>query len=242
MKSFFTVNNILLKALAVLVLFIAIGTIYAMWSETLRINVTANTGELDAAIVRAYTGDGAPGIADYNGEVDVWPSCEDFTYNPGYGWVAVLAGDLNYWETNKDVAYADVWLEDTDGDGDDDVCYVKIHNAYPGYLTWLSLEVDNVGTIPLFIDYYIVNGTTLTNDQITANSLVFLSADEDCEPEVVIQLYNLLGDQIDPGDGRESSWRILVLQPAKENSEYVIVIELVAVQWNESIYYTTPGP
>ena len=243
MKSFFTVNNILLKALAVLVLFIAIGTIYAMWSETLRINVTANTGELDAAIVTAYTSDSSPTTIDHNGAVDVWPTCENFTYNPDYNsWVAVLAGDLSWWTTDKAVAYATTLLEDTDGDGDYDKCYVKIHNAYPGYLVWFSLEVDNVGTIPLFIDYYIVNGTTLTNDQITANNLVFLDADGDCQPEVMIQLYNLLGDQIDPGDGRESSWRILVLQPAKENSEYVIVVELVAVQWNESIYYTTPGP
>lgn len=135
------------------------------------------------------------------------------------------------------MAWAEAWTEDTDGDGDNDTAYVKIHNGYPGYTVWFSLEVDNVGTIPFFIDYYVVNGTTLTKEEIEENNLVFLDANGGCKPEVLIQLYNLLGEQIDPGQGRESSWRIVVLQPASENPEYVISIKLIVVQWNESIYY-----
>jgi len=140
-------------------------------------------------------------------------------------------------QLDKDYAWATAWTVDSDGDGDNDTAYVKIHNGYPGYMVWFSLEVDNVGTIPIFIDYYVVNGTILTKDEIETNDLVFLDADGDCKPEVLIQLYNLLGVQMDPGDGLESSWRIVVLQPASENSEYVISVKLVAVQWNESIYY-----
>ena len=177
MKMSFAANNALLKALALLLLFIIMGTAYAMWSEVLKVNAIVNTGEVDAEIVRAYTPDSVPGILDYNGRPTTWPSPEDFVFNPGYGWVAVIAGDIEYWETDKDVAYADTWLEDSDGDGDTDTVYVKMHNAYPGYMIWLSLEVDNVGTIPIFIDYYIVNGTTLTDEQIERNNLVFLDAD-----------------------------------------------------------------
>jgi len=226
-----------------LLLVSSIVVVYAMWSETLRINVTVNTGEVDAEIVRAYTSDPTPppstethGALDYNGTPDAWPDRTDFNYT-GEGWVAVISGDIDYEELDKNVAWAEAWTEDTDGDGDSDTAYVKIHNGYPGYMVWFSLEVDNVGTIPIFIDYYIVNGTTLTEEEIKKNNLVFLDANGDYEPEVLIQLYNLLGDQIDPGDGRESSWRIVVLQPAEENSEYVISVRLVAVQWNESIYY-----
>ena len=96
MRTFFNTNKVLLKTVIILTIFIAIGIVYAMWSETLRINVTANTGELDAAIVTAYTSDSSPTTIDYNGAVDIWPTCENFTYNPDYNsWVAVLAGDLS---------------------------------------------------------------------------------------------------------------------------------------------------
>jgi len=232
-----------LKKLLVLPIFLilisSISVALAMWSETLKINVTVNTGEVDAEIVRAYTSDSVPpphGLLDVNGTPTAWPNCTDFNYT-GEGWVAVISGDIEWTELDKDVAWAEAWTEDTDGDGDNDTAYVKIRNGYPGYMVWFSLEVDNVGTIPIFIDYYIVNGTTLTKEEIKENNLVFLDANDDCEPEILIQLYNLLGDQIDPGDGRQSSWRIVVLQPAEENSEYVISVKLVAVQWNESIYY-----
>ncbi|RLG74766.1 MAG: hypothetical protein DRO23_05775 [Thermoprotei archaeon] len=221
-----------------LVLISSISIAFAMWSETLKVNVTVNTGEVDAEIVRIYTGDEVPppGIKDYNGTPDTWPTCENFSYT-GEGWVAVISGDLYWVQLDKDYAWATAWTVDSDGDGDNDTAYVKIHNGYPGYMVWFSLEVDNVGTIPIFIDYYVVNGTILTKDEIETNDLVFLDADGDCKPEVLIQLYNLLGVQMDPGDGLESSWRIVVLQPASENSEYVISVKLVAVQWNESIYY-----
>jgi len=232
-----------LKKLLVLPIFLilisSMSVALAMWSETLKINVTVNTGEVDVEIVRAYVDDDIPPPTikpDYNGTPNAWPNCTNFNYT-GEGWVAVIKGDIDFEELDKDVAWAEAWTEDTDGDGDNDTAYVKIHNSYPGYMVWFSLEVDNVGTIPIFIDYYIVNGTTLTKEEIEENNLVFLDSDGDCEPEVLIQLYNLLGEQIDPGQGRESSWRIVVLQPASENSEYVISVKLVAVQWNESIYY-----
>lgn len=230
-KLFFTAS--------IALLIIAASTIaYAMWSETLRVNANVNTGELDAAIVRAYTSDEVPppGILDYNGTPTSMPDPGDFVWT-GEGWVAVISGDINYTQLDKDYAWATTQLVDSDGDGDYDTVNVKIHNAYPFYMVWFSLEVDNVGTVPFFIDEYIVNGTVLTKDDITANNLVFLDADGDKDPELLIQLYDLLGTQIDPGQGRESSWRIVVLQDADENSEYTISIRLVAVQWNESIYY-----
>ena len=226
------------KKLTVIPIFIllvsSIAVVYAMWSETLRINVTVNTGEVNVEIVDAYTSDETPppwGKKDKNATPTAWPSCTDFEYT-GEGWVAVIDGDLEMKNLDKDVAWAEAWISN-----DKHTAYVKIHNGYPGYEVTLSLEIKNVGTIPVFIDYYIVNGTTLTEEEIEENNIVFLDADGDCEPEVLIQLYDFLGEQIDPGQGRESSWRIVVLQPAEENSEYVISVRLVAVQWNESIYY-----
>jgi len=233
-------RSTLLVPLVFALLLGVVGVSYAMWSGTLRVNVTVVTGELDVEIVRAYLSDtenvSGVGYNDYVGNITVngQPEtldpvipCANFTNG-----VAIVQGDLNYGESDKDYAWGEATLSP-----DGKTVTVKIHNAYPGYVNWLSIEIQNTGTIPLFFDYYIVNGTTLTKQQIGANHLALLDADGDCKPEVVVQLIDVLGQQMHPGDQRECSIRFMLLQDADENAEYVIEIELVAVQWSESIYY-----
>ena len=249
-KPFFKVNkSVLAFPLLLAIVLGMMGATYALWSETLKVNVTVETGELKACFARAYLSDTenvtGVGYNDYNGEIELPPgdpgtvdpniSCDNFTNG-----VAVLHGDLNFWESDKDYAWGTAELLDPNNDSNYDTVVVTLYNTYPGYMTWLSVEVENTGTIPLFFDFYIVNGTTLTKLQVGENWLVFLDADNDCKPELVVQLVDLLGNQTDPGVELESSIRILVLQDADENATYHIAIQLVAVQWSESIYYTGP--
>ncbi len=249
-KPFFKVNkSVLAFPLLLAIVLGMMGATYALWSETLKINVTVETGELKACFARAYLSDTENvSIAppnDYNGFVRVPPlapgtidpniTCE--MYNNS---VAVLHGDLEFWESDKDYAWGTAELLDPNNDSNYDTVVVTLYNTYPGYMTWLSVEVKNTGTIPLFFDFYIVNGTTLTKLQVGANWMVFLDADGDCKPELAVQLIDVLGQQMEPGEERECSIRILVLQDANENATYHIAIQLVAVQWSESIYYTGP--
>jgi len=50
----------MIGALIALVMLASMGIAFAMWSETLRINVTVNTGEVNVEIVDAYTSDETP--------------------------------------------------------------------------------------------------------------------------------------------------------------------------------------
>ena len=247
-KQFFKLNkSVLVFPILAVIMLGMMGATFALWSETLKINVTVNTGELKTCFVRAYLSDteNASGVGynDYVGVVEVPPgapgtidpniSCNSF--NNG---VAVVHGDLDYHQSDKDYAWGTAELDDPDNDGNNDTVIVVLHNVYPGYVTWLSVEVENAGTIPLYFDYYIVNGTTLTAQQVGENWLVFLDSDGDCKPELAVQLIDILGNQIDPGDERECSIRFIVLQDANETATYKIFIRLVAVQWSESIYNT----
>ncbi|MHC1601462.1 MAG: hypothetical protein ACXQTI_07115 [Candidatus Nezhaarchaeales archaeon] len=247
-KPFFKINkSVLAFPLLLAIVLGMMGATHALWSETLKVNVTVNTGELKACFVRAYLSDTenvtGVGYNDYVGTVEVPPGapgtlepdipCESFADG-----VAVIHGDLDYNQANKDHAWGTAELLDPDGDGNNDTVVVTLYNTYPGYVTWLSIEVENTGTIPLFFDYYIVNGTTLTKLQIGANWLAFLDSDGDCKPEIAVQLIDVLGQQMEPGDERECSIRLIILQDANMSATYKIYIQLVAVQWSESIYYS----
>ncbi len=97
------------------------GIAYAMWSETLKVNVTVNTGEVDVEWSDWYCSDTG---AD--------PQAEGF-YN----------------EEGKDVATCDIDIEKTDDEGDVIKLAVTLDNTYPGYSVDVTLVVDNIGTIPV---------------------------------------------------------------------------------------------
>ncbi len=113
-----------ISALAILVL--ALGSALAMWSETLRINATVETGEVDVKWSEWWCSDEGP---DPQGE--------------GYS---------N--EEGKDVASCNVEVEAYDDEGDAIKLLVTIGNAYPGYAVDVHLVVDNIGTIPVKLYEY----------------------------------------------------------------------------------------
>ena len=97
------------------------GIAYALWSETLKINVTVKTGEVDV-------------------KWSDW-SCNDNGADP-------QSPGFNNSE-GKDVAKCYVEEEKYDEEGDLIKLNVTITNAYPGYHAVITGIVDNIGTIPV---------------------------------------------------------------------------------------------
>ncbi|BEP18295.1 hypothetical protein PYJP_16470 [Pyrofollis japonicus] len=96
---------------------------YSMWSETLTVNGTVNTGEVKVA----FTG---------------W-SCSDTGADPQ------LPNSTFHNEEGKDVANCDISVTQVDDDGNAIVLRVTINNAYPGYTPVIALNITNIGTIPV---------------------------------------------------------------------------------------------
>lgn len=111
-----------LKAIAIpLAILAAIGFALAMWSETLLVNVTVETGEVDVEFSDWYCSDTGPD-----------PQALGF-YN----------------EEGKDVASCTIEVESLDDEGDVIKLAVTLFNAYPGYTVDVYLIIDNIGSIPV---------------------------------------------------------------------------------------------
>ena len=93
----------------------------AMWSETLKINATINTGEVKV-------------------KFSSW-SCSDTGSDPQ------AEGFHN--DENKNVATCGVSVEEVDGEGNPIKLLVTLNNTYPGYSVDVNLVIDNIGTIPV---------------------------------------------------------------------------------------------
>ncbi|MCD6489074.1 MAG: hypothetical protein J7K21_07630 [Desulfurococcales archaeon] len=114
-------NALGIRLLGLFLLVALFGAAAAMWSETLKINVTVHTGEVDV-------------------EWSSW-SCSDTGADP-------QAQEFNN-EDGKDVADCLVKVEETDDEEDVIKLNVTITNAYPGYSVVITGIVDNIGTIPV---------------------------------------------------------------------------------------------
>ncbi len=171
--------------LALTILLASLATAYAMWAETLRINVTINTGEVDV-------------------EWSDW-ACSDRGPDP-------QAPGFNNSE-GKDVASCYVEPEIYDDEGDVIKLNVTITNAYPGYNPEFKFLVDNIGTIPVKLLNYTIEGVNTT-----ALSVNMTIPDD---------------TQIHAGEDLTIGMSVEVLQAAQENATYTFEITLVFAQWNE---------
>lgn len=104
-----------------IVILAAFGFALAMWSETLLVNVTVETGEVDVKFSEWYCSDTGPD-----------PQAEGYSNEEG-----------------KNVANCIVEPELYDEEEDVIKLAVSVSNAYPGYTVDVYLIVDNVGTIPV---------------------------------------------------------------------------------------------
>lgn len=188
------------------------GVAYACWSQTLSVQGSVETGELDWEFTEVIFID-PPGIGnlDYH--------CRDNFAGPS----------PRYWRGDKDVG--STWAETTD---DNHVVALTLHNVYPCYFTMVSVYAHNCGTVPLIIDRVILNGEVTQRESPTHP--VQLDLDGDGNYDVEVWWKDGFGTQLDPcEDSPEMSFWVHVLQDAPQGTTLRLTIEIVAVQWNEYV-------
>ncbi|MCJ7708580.1 MAG: hypothetical protein MUO38_13305 [Anaerolineales bacterium] len=210
---------------ALLILALAtVGVGYGLWSETLHIYGTVNTGEVDAALSieevdqlsnvnqEAAFNDYAPGF------------CSGYTIGQDCDDDGSVNDDIEAIDPlrllPKDVAECTAWLDAQDPH----VMRVLIANGYPSFNCFVMYNVQNTGTIPINI-----HRPVYTNPNPAA--IHFNGWPPSCY---------LNNTQLDPGAGLgpgEQAFcnlHIHVEQPALENSTYEVSIEIFGHQWNEN--------
>lgn len=103
------------------VLLTVLASAVAMWSETLLINVTVKTGEVDVEFSDWFCTDEGPD-----------PQAEGFSNEEG-----------------KNVAKCLIEEEEHDEEGDVIKLNVTLSNVYPGYAVNVTLKIHNIGTVPV---------------------------------------------------------------------------------------------
>jgi len=184
------------------------GLAYAMWSETLRINVTVNTGEVDV-------------------EWSSW-NCTDTGIDPGYtknvsacyvtNETSDSEGDvikLNVTIVNAYPSYNVTVYGEVDNIGTIPVKFLKAF-----------IDMDNDG---------VFDGDDV---EMTLCVVYDLDLDNDTKADVNVHLFLADdggdGSQIDPGDSDFYGLNIHIKQNATELTTYQFHIVLIFAQWNDA--------
>jgi predicted ribosomally synthesized peptide with SipW-like signal peptide len=141
-----------------------LGVAYAAWTDTITIDGTVTTGNVDLVICSWFNGDpSGPGDPpDYYSGIPDWHCNEYFIGAP---WLD---------PEGKNVGWTVVTPIDPDGDG----CYnnieIELNNVYPCYYTMVSIYPRNTGTIPVKIQKAIVKWTDSTGAHETEITSVLI--------------------------------------------------------------------
>jgi len=207
-KKLMTIPIVLMLALLIM------GFAYAHWSQTLYIEGTAESGELDWELV---------GWSCLDQGVD-WHCRDGFAGPPPYFWLD---------PKGKDVGSQELIPHDTDEDGDYDTLEFNLYNVYPSYFTSVSVYVHNCGTIPLIIDKVIIKDDITVEIRKVPAPLVQLDLNGDGKKDIEILWGNNFGVQLEPCESSpEISFWVHILQDAPQGATLEFTIELVAIQWN----------
>ena len=196
---------------AVVVALAATGVSYAHWTQTLQIQGTVSTGELDW-------------------EFEGW----FFQLDAGLDWTCNSTCDdrpsiSNIHQSDSDMASTTGEFKDTDGDGDYDTFEVTVQNAYPSYYNCITFPVRNNGKIPLKIWKVIINKH---EEFLSLPAIVCLDLNNDEENDIIITYWDKFGEQLEYGDSATLSFGFHILQGAPQEKTLSFTIELVCIQWN----------
>jgi hypothetical protein len=202
----------------VMLMILALATIgigYGLWSKTLFIFGTVNTGNLDAFL----------SVEEVDQLYDFNANCPD---GSGYSIGQDCDGDgfLNDdWEwLEKDVAECVAELDDTDPQ----IMRVTITEAYPSYNCFIKWDVHNTGTIPMDVygpAYFyegVLQGSAINVPELHVNGWpppCFARYDESF--------------QLDPGERIFCNLHVHLNQPAEEKTTYEFEVRVWGRQWNE---------
>lgn len=198
----------------------SIGVGYGLWSKTLTIVGTVNTGEVNAAL-----------SLEEIDESDNYNALCPASGGGGYSIGKDCDGDgsLNdFMEAEgKDVALCEAWLvsngtyPDLENDGPQGM-KVRITNGYPSFNCFVRYNVENTGTIPIKI--HSPKYTNLNPTAIHFNGWPPPCYSNDTQLEV---------DEVGVGEVAYCNLHIHVEQPAEMNATYEVSIEILGHQWNE---------
>lgn len=188
------------------------GIAYAHWQETLYIDGTVYSGELDWE------------YWDYYNENNINPTFTHDDHGIDPDW-------------DKDVASNTGTFSDSDFDGDPDTMTLTINNAYPQYHDHISFWVHCNGNIPLKIwkaDILDAGGNIVEtlDENNPSPGWVPIDIGGTSDPDIEIKLGNGWSTQMHYCDEHDFSFGFKVLQTAPEDATLTFSIQLVAIQFN----------
>jgi len=210
--------NKLITFLAIpLLLVVVLGSALAMWYDTLKIQATIESGDVDV---------------EFGEQIHITEVGQGEEY--GKPWVA-----------NCSASYAEVEDEDLGNPfGNNDLeLNITIVNGYPCYGCKVeNLQVYNTGTIP--VKFKIVNvtagllgGTMYSCTKVLEDSITYYECDVNNDGKNDINLWgcftSLEGQQLEPGNWTAFTFEAHIKQDAPENSTIIVQIKIRAIQWNE---------
>ncbi len=217
------INNTTKAFVIPLIAVVIIAATTAMWSDTLKVNTTIDTGRVSIVFV--------------NGSITYKDACG---LRPGYGdyrgndWNATYYPNTTAVQLDKDVGCTEVTLVDSR------TLNITIYNAYPWYYNHIAFKIVNEGTVPVKIWRVIIDGHayySLNATQVEQQGLE-LDLNHDGVPDITVWWGDNFGAQLEPGQGADISLTITVLEGAPQGSTLSFTAQLQAVQWNEY----TAGP
>ena len=184
------------------------GVAYAHWSQTIYIEGSVASGDLDWEFVGVTYLDPDYGIPDYH--------CNDgFTGFP------------IFWMGDKDVGYAYAEIDPIDSQ----IVRVYLYNVYPSYFNEISVYAHVTGSTPLIFAMVVIDEEEIL---ATPAPVVGLDLDGDTLDDIEILWGNSLGEQRENCEiFDEMSFWIHILQDAPQGETLSFTISLVGVQWNE---------
>lgn len=203
-------KKITVLCLALVIVLGATGATFALWSKTLYIDATVNTGEVDAEFDRAFTDD------DYV----VNDPDRDLT-DPVTGEDPDASGK-NVDRKDKDVGNCWAVIDPNDAQ----VVHITINNGYPCYYCTAFFDIVNTGSVPVKVNKLSLIGVP---SEVTV---------EWTQIEEGMQL-DPAGMGPGPWV-LEGDLDMHVEQIAAENATYTFSAEIELVQWNEYPYPPTP--
>jgi hypothetical protein len=203
----------------VVLLFIALASVgigYGLWSKTLYIDGTVNTGSVDSVFVDPFTDDDNE-VNDKELDAGDVGECKEYMYGE-VGSCDPADSGHNVPRKDKDVGECFAVLDPDDKTNE--TLLIKITNAYPSYYCTAFFDIHNTGSVPVKIQSLGLKGSDITAGYVTAEWT---------------DVY--VGQQIDPCSGNMVSGDIdiHVEQSAPQGETLELEGTIQLVQWNEYI-------
>jgi len=202
---------------ALLILALAtVGVGYGLWSQTLVINGTVNTGNMDAGLSIEEIDEVAYDTLAMKSFNDI---CPTGGYTIGQNCDGNDGWDDEMEAEGKHVAQCSAVLLDRY------TMQVTVENAYPYFNCFIRYNVANTGTIPIHIyhpDYFI--GDVYYGAGINTNELHVNAWPPPCYSD---------GTQLHPGGAAFCNLHVNLRQAAHEGATYTFLVKIWTEQWNE---------